>query len=282
MTHQPPPPPPPGAVDEPFGEAVDRRSGRAGDAFRVPFSVADAFVALLIYFLGQLVVGVAVGLVLAFVSGEVEGNDTALLIATVVSQVVGLLLALGYLGLRRRLSWRLLGPVRPGFVQVLLGLAVGVVGTILAYAVNAAITVLFDLEAPVEQQLLQDVLAGGVTTAFVVLAAVVFAPLAEEVLFRGLLFQSLRRRLGLWFAALTSSLVFCLVHVEIITSQPLALTGLFVLAVVFAWSFHRTGSLVVPILAHATFNAVSLGLAILAEQLPLALAFPPSVWLPAP
>ena len=274
MAHQPtppPPPPPPHAVDVPFDEPVDRRSPRAEDAFRVPFSVADAFIALLIYFLGQLVIGVLVGLVLAVVTGSATGSSTPLLIATVVSQVVGLLLALGYLALRHRLSWRVLGPVRPGVVPVLLGLAVGVVGTIVAYTINAAVTFVFELEAPVEQQLLDDVLAGGATSVVVVLAAVVMAPIAEEMLFRGLLFQSLRRRLGLWFAAVTSAAVFCLVHVEIIVSQPLALTGLFVLAIVLAWSFHRTGSLVVPIIAHATFNGISLGMVVVADQLPIAL-----------
>ena len=279
MTAQPPPPPPPSeAVDRPFSEPVDRRSGRAGDAFRVPFSVADAFVALLIYFLGQLVIGVVMSLVLAVVAGEFEASTTPLLVATVASQVVGLLLALGYLALRQRLSWRILGPVRPGFVQALLGLAVGIGGTILAYLVNAVITLVFEPDAPVEQQLLEDVLTGGLTSVVVVLAAVVFAPLAEEVLFRGLLFQSLRRRLGMWAAAVIAAGVFCVVHVEIIVSQPLALVGLFVLAVVFAWSFHRTGSLVVPIVAHATFNGISLGMAVVAEQLPIALAWVTPTW----
>ena len=257
-------------VDEPFGDRVDRRSGRAADAFRVPFSVADAFVALVIYFLGQLVVGLVAGLALALVAGGIEGSSTGLLVATVVSQVVGLLLALGYLSLRRRLSWRVLGPVRPGVVPVLLGLAVGFGGTLLAYTINAVVTFALDLEAPVEQQLLEDVLSGGLASVVVVIAAVVMAPLAEELLFRGLLFQSLRRRLGLWFAAIVSAMVFCLVHVEIIVSQPLALLGLFALAVLLAWSFHRTGSLVVPIVAHATFNAISLALAVVARQLPIA------------
>lgn len=272
----PPPPPPPGAapgdgspraVDEPFSEQVDLRDPSAAGAFRVPFSVLDAFVALLAYFVGQLFAGLLFGVGAAILGSELETTTT--LVVGVGAQVLGLALAVGYLLARRRLTWRVLGPVPPGWLGVALGLAVGLGGTVTAYLLNGVLTYVFQPDTPVEQQLLRDVLAGGWATWLAVIAAVLVAPVAEELLFRGLLFQALRRRLGLWMAAGFSAVVFAGVHVEVLASQPLALAGLVWLGIVFAWAFHRTGTLVVPVIAHATFNAISLGLAIAADRLDL-------------
>lgn len=263
----PPPPgdgPAAGPGDPPFSDPVDLRDRSAAGAFRVPFSIADAFVALVAYFVGQLVAGLLFGVGLAITGGDPE--NVALGFVGLGGQVLGLALAAGYLVARRRLTWRLLGPVRPGWLQVALGLGIGIVGTIGAYTINAILVTAVGTEEPVEQEILQEVLLGGRATILAVLVAVVMAPLVEEVLFRGLLFQSLRRRVGMWPAALLSTAVFAVVHVEIILSQPVALAGLFALGTFLAWAFHRTGSLVVPIVGHAVFNGISVLLAVLAER----------------
>jgi uncharacterized protein len=256
-----------GPPDRPFSDRVDLRSRSAAASFRVPFSVLDGFAAIGLYFAGQLVAGLILGIGLAVLGADLEGAP--LLVIALGAQVLGVSFALAYLLGRRRLSWRLLGPIRPSWLMVALGLAVGVGGTILAYALNAILALLFQPEAPVEQQVMQDLLAGGTSMWLAIIVAVIMAPLVEELLFRGVLFQAMRPRVGLWPAAVLSSLVFTLVHVEVITSQPLALTGLFTLGVVFAWAFHRTGSIVVPILGHAVFNGMSVLLAIAVDRLGL-------------
>jgi uncharacterized protein len=261
-TGRPRPPQPVG--DPAFGDPVDLRDRSAAGAFRVPFSVADAFVAMIVFIAGQLVAGVILGVLLAVTGAPPE--DAPMTLLALGGQGLGFALALAYLRARRRLSWRLLGPVRPSWLLVAIGLGVGVVGTFGAYTINAVLVQLAGAEAPVEQELLNEVLAGGRATVLAILVAVVMAPLVEEVLFRGLLFQAIRRRLGLWPAALLSSAVFTAIHVEIVFSQPLALVGLFALGVLLAWSFHRSGSLLVPILAHAVFNGVSLTLVVMVDR----------------
>jgi membrane protease YdiL (CAAX protease family) len=250
--------------DPPFSEPVDRRDRSAQGAFRVPFSVGDGFVTLIAFVVGQLAAGLVFGLLLIATGGDVA--DAPLALIGLGGQILGFALALGYLRARGRLTWRLLGPVRPSWLMVALGLGVGVVGTIGAYALNATLVTLVGAEDPVEQDLLNEVLAGGSGTVLALLVAVVMAPLVEETLFRGVLFQALRRRLGLWPGALLSALVFTVIHVEIVFSQPVALAGLFSLGVFLAWAFHRTGSLLVPILGHAVFNGVSVLLAFLADR----------------
>ena len=79
-------------------------------------------------------------------------------------------------------------------------------------------------------------------------AAVIVAPMAEEFVFRGLLMQRWIRKWGLWKGVLASSAVFGALH---LTYAPLAaLTG-----VVLALLYLATGSLWVPIAAHALNNA---------------------------
>ena len=48
--------------------------------------------------------------------------------------------------------------------------------------------------------------------AFLVLLAVVIAPISEELFFRGVLFRTVRDRHGFWPAALASAIPFGLVH----------------------------------------------------------------------
>ncbi len=86
------------------------------------------------------------------------------------------------------------------------------------------------------------------------------APVFEELMFRGLLLRSLAGRLGVLgprlgpaVAVVLTGIVFGLVHFEAL--QLIALAGFGMVLCVLAW---RTGRLGPGIVAHASFNAVSL------------------------
>jgi membrane protease YdiL (CAAX protease family) len=83
--------------------------------------------------------------------------------------------------------------------------------------------------------------------------AVIVAPILEEVLFRGILFRSLRSRLGFWGAGLVSAGLFAVVHM-----QPLQAARLAVLGMALAWVYERTGSLWAAITLHAVQNALAM------------------------
>ncbi|HEY5627497.1 MAG TPA: CPBP family intramembrane glutamic endopeptidase [Nitrospira sp.] len=79
---------------------------------------------------------------------------------------------------------------------------------------------------------------------------VIFAPLFEELAFRGLLFAILRRKFRFFPAALISALIFGLAH-------GYGLVGLIAVCwsgVLWAWIYEKTGSLAPGILAHAINN----------------------------
>ncbi|MEX2562279.1 MAG: CPBP family intramembrane glutamic endopeptidase [Nitriliruptoraceae bacterium] len=249
------------------GGGSARSARRAG---HVPFTVFDAGMALLLFFVGQLIVGVGAGIALAVGavtrSGSIDAvgafSSETLLAVAIVSALVGTAMAIGWLAVRQRLDRRLFGRGRHGALKIVIGVAAGFVATVATYTVNAMLVLVFRPEAPVVQQVLQDALGGGRSLVLAAIVIVLLAPVTEEIVFRGILFQSLDRRLGFWFAATVSSVVFCAIHVEVIMSQPLALVGMFVLSMILAASFHLSGSLIVPIMVHAVFNATSLGLAL--------------------
>lgn len=81
-----------------------------------------------------------------------------------------------------------------------------------------------------------------------VLVAVVLAPIAEEVLFRGLLLQRWATKWGTWRAVMATSALFAVGHVELL--------GHFVFGVVMCALYLRTRSLWVPIATHALNNAI--------------------------
>jgi membrane protease YdiL (CAAX protease family) len=93
-----------------------------------------------------------------------------------------------------------------------------------------------------------------VLKALLVLAAVVVAPLQEEMLFRGLLQTMIRSYIGRpWIAIALTSIVFAMVHADN-AHWP----ALFVLAMALGYSYEKSGSLFQPIFMHAMFNGVAI------------------------
>jgi uncharacterized protein len=90
------------------------------------------------------------------------------------------------------------------------------------------------------------------------IAAVVAAPVAEEVFFRGFLFGALRRRFRFLAAAIISGAVFGLFHVI-----PLLIPLFVFVGVGLAYVYERRGSLLSSIAAHSAFNVVGYTLIVL-------------------
>ena len=102
--------------------------------------------------------------------------------------------------------------------------------------------------------ILRDDDSGRLALVLAWLGAVVIAPVAEEVFFRGFLQTFLAGWLrSRWLAILLAAFAFTLVH-----AQMHALPALLLFGVILGYAYERTGSLVVPILVHALFNLKTL------------------------
>lgn len=101
--------------------------------------------------------------------------------------------------------------------------------------------------------LLQPALEGNrqaLINGLITLNLVVFAPVCEEIVFRGFLFTRWRRKWGPVRASLCVSVLFALMHPNIL--------GFFVFSLVMCAMYIRFRSLIVPILAHASNNLIAL------------------------
>jgi uncharacterized protein len=102
------------------------------------------------------------------------------------------------------------------------------------------------------------------------LNAILSAPIAEEVLFRGLVFRVLLERLAVWSALMMSALLFALIHLPYWwlsgAASPAGLTlrlgTIFAYGIFFALLYRWSGSLYAPIICHVlnNFVTVSMGL----------------------
>ena len=91
---------------------------------------------------------------------------------------------------------------------------------------------------------------------------VLIAPLVEEIFFRGFLYPGLRERYGWIPAALISAALFAGVHLQPITMPPIFLMGL-----IFAYLYQRTGSIWPGVIMHLGTNTLGLAAAYLISQL---------------
>jgi hypothetical protein len=105
---------------------------------------------------------------------------------------------------------------------------------------------------PTDRQELVDLFAqtkSPALFAFLITLALVLAPVAEELVFRAGIFRFLRSRTPRWVAFVVSAGLFASLHGNWVSSLPL-----FILGLVFAAGYERTGRIAVPMLAHALFN----------------------------
>jgi membrane protease YdiL (CAAX protease family)/Flp pilus assembly protein TadD len=112
--------------------------------------------------------------------------------------------------------------------------------------------------APVQEVvlLIKSALKSNPLVAF--LAVIILIPVVEEILFRGLLYGALERRLPTDGTIIVTALVFALYHFQMAFFIPL-----FGVGVLLGWTRSKTGSIGLPILIHVLNNGLSLLMVIL-------------------
>jgi uncharacterized protein len=116
----------------------------------------------------------------------------------------------------------------------------------------------FGLEVDLEEQLAVELfrsIESPWLLGLFAFAAVVMAPLGEELVFRAGLYRFLLRPLGKPFAMILSSLLFGAIHLNLAGLAPLALLGIFLCV-----AYDLSGNIRVPIVMHMIFNAHTVGL----------------------
>lgn len=230
----------------------------------IPWTLGDIGKAIGVVVLVLIATSIPASIVALALAGgdDIEKDPTALTVALGASVFLELALffaAIHFSVRKYGASPAALGlrpPKRGGFwssAGVGFGLVIAGLGVNFAYfAALSLVGIEPDTDLP--EEVFQD--AGPLIVIGVL--SLLFAPLMEEVFFRGFVFGGLRPRWGLLWAALASGLLFAVAHIgnpgTIYLIPPVAAIG-----AIFAWGYASTGSLLASFFAHFLFNLVAFG-----------------------
>ena len=210
------------------------------------------------WFAGLVAAVVATVVAIGILGSDVADDDPRLLVASLLGQAVGIVAAVWVTSRTRGQR-----SLRADFGLVLRGrdwywLGIGVVLQIGAAILLLPLSVLGPDEAQGVVEGFEDA-RGSATIAVFAFAVVVLAPVAEELLFRGVLLRALLRRTSAGAAVLWSAGIFAVIHVLLDPSvgSAQALPALLLLGLVSADQAVRTGALSRSVLLHAGFNLLT-------------------------
>ena len=215
--------------------------------------IIDAFLYLFIFFVIQFVVTYAVlfawlaaeGKSIAelgkgFADGSLQVTAPMFIVISAIYSVITLIIFL----------WRKWSVVSPHYLRtrpfsVLLWAAIAALGTIIPSEVFLELVPLPD----VNSQLMGEIMSNR----WGYLSICIFAPLVEELVFRGAILRALLQGMGRhWVAIVMSALLFALIHMN-----PAQMPHAFLVGMLLGWIYWRTGSILPTILFHWVNNSTA-------------------------
>lgn len=180
--------------------------------------------------------------------------QTVLLFISTFLQASVLTASVLFITFRKGATWKDLGFTGEDLLKnIFRGLYGGISVGVFVWGIGIIIALITGPAPP------QDVekLFSGVDTAKDLLlpfiTVVILAPISEEIYFRAMVYPVFRRSFGFIPATILSGIVFGAVHLDWFRLIPIAAGG-----AVLAYLYEKSKSLVVPILAHATWNFMML------------------------
>ncbi len=165
---------------------------------------------------------------------------------------------------RRRGSWREIGFRAPPLVPLLLTPAIFFTQTVLIAIINLTILTLTGEFNNPQRDLFTDPSGfSWLNFGLAFFAGAIVAPVVEELVFRGLLYQWLRMRTNVTVGVIVSAAIFSAIH-----GIPIVFPALFMVGIVLAVAFEWSKSLWVPITLHFFQNATVISLLFFAQANP--------------
>ena len=179
----------------------------------------------------------------AALMGGVAGTATLLIITSAVYSVILLVMFLS-------LKWCVASPtyLRTKPWGVFFWAGVAALGTLIPSEVYQELLPLPDFST--------QELTKVMSSRWGYLTICIFAPVVEEVIFRGAVLRALMERTdekkGFWVPVLISAVLFAVVHIN-----PAQMPHAFLLGILLGWMYARTGSIIPGIVVHWVNNTVA-------------------------
>jgi membrane protease YdiL (CAAX protease family) len=184
--------------------------------------------------------------IITFQTSKTKLAQSALIVLLELAYLLPVILIFAWRGIHWKVlgfgkfSWRTLG--------IGCGLLVGGYSLIILHNL-----ILFVLGVDTQGEEIVKMFAGLNSPIWFFIVGAVFAPLVEEIFFRGFLFQGFRARYGWPAGMLLSSAIFAAAHLDLV-----ALIPTFILGNVLAFIYHRSNSVWPGIILHFLVNAFGL------------------------
>lgn len=193
--------------------------------------------------------------------GKSELNE--LLLSSLIQTAMFLLLIAYYVFWKYKSNIIFLGLARTRFSH---WLKVGLINGVILFFAVLILGVLINWLLPIEikpQPIAKIIMSAQTKWERVIpfIVASVFAPISEELYFRGFLYPALKRKIGMKWGILITSLIFGSLHFDLIRMLPLAFGGIWL-----NWLYERSGSIYTSIVAHSVWNGIMTILIFMAPQ----------------
>jgi len=196
--------------------------------------------------------------VLHALTGMTKPTDSQAAMYGVTASVLAMA-AVIRLGVRRsKVPWRDVLPLRTFHPLVLAGLLPAALGLGILGSEVENLTRALGLEPEFFIEVTRQMSQGGF---WIAVAALAVAPLAEEMLFRGVILTGFLRRYGTVRATVYTAILFAVIHLN-----PCQIGAAFVGGLFLGWLYVRTGSLWPCVAMHAVYNSQCLFLSTLCER----------------
>ncbi|MDH3299591.1 MAG: CPBP family intramembrane metalloprotease [Acidimicrobiia bacterium] len=220
------------------------------------------------FFLALSIVGFVVGLALTGVDGLLDMADSGdmsalplgILAFSLLFQQLGQglwpIIVSRWKGLGPAADWRI--AAKPRDLGIGVGIAaLGLVGAGVAGIVTTRLVGLTDEAAADNTQFLREA-SGTPWLAAILFAAVIGAPITEELFFRGLTLRAVEKRLGSTWAVVLSAVIFTLPHFTSpdLRGTAVLFSSIFVVGLILGAITVKTERIAAAIVAHMIFNGV--------------------------
>ncbi|MFA5366943.1 MAG: type II CAAX endopeptidase family protein [Dehalococcoidia bacterium] len=219
----------------------------------VPWTIGDVGKATLLAIAATVIIVGLLAVLLALVI--LSGSDWVreswfILIIAGIPLYGAMVLAVWLFSVRKyKCGWSALGFNNSDVKGLLLGAAVVLIGIAVASIYNL---IMVEVGADSPSSLPSDFVGTWYNWAMLGLFAIVVAPVAEELFFRGFMLPGISKRFGKGWGIVISAFIFSLVHL-----QPGALVPIFLLGLLLAWLYIKTKSIWPCIFAHFTYNSIA-------------------------